>query len=361
MLVSEEMKILVSNGLLENEEKFQAKDEIKARCVIIANTNSWDANLVYNLDPGIISRVKLLSTYYNSELQRVDPYVEAVGCASEDLRPHHHINWLAEKLDVDKEAIMLWALRLATDRFYEVITREVKPGTNPLEIEVRKWTSRCRIRFKADSTQALINAMVVSMIMRNADQPGWDLPELTPEVLADGLYTLYYLITDLSTTKLITSMKGDWEETDRPPTHFYEGFREIVPKSLKDASDTYKKYMEEPPSQRTAMTDMVKHMMGKVVLRDGFKISPGMSYLVEFWKRSRFNLEDLKDKAGSLLMDFEMEYPNEFQCMMDNWANQPCDSWMDDPNYSPKDAEKLKREYTKKDSLFLKRMSAYTN
>ncbi|MDX1371780.1 MAG: hypothetical protein R3321_04885, partial [Nitrososphaeraceae archaeon] len=93
ILTSEETKILVSNGLMQSEEKFQSKEEIKSRCVLIASSNDWDPNLVYNLDSGIISRIKLLSTYYYSEMQRKDHYIPAVGKCTDDLRPHYHIKW----------------------------------------------------------------------------------------------------------------------------------------------------------------------------------------------------------------------------------------------------------------------------
>ncbi len=358
ILTSEETKILVSNGLMQSEEKFQSKEEVKSRCVLIASSNDWDPNLVYNLDSGIISRIKLLSTYYYNEMQRKDHYIPTIGKSTADLRPHYHLKWLANELNVDKEAIMLWGLRLATDRFYEVITKDVKPGINALEVEVRKWTSRCRIRFKADSTQALINAIVISLIIKNTNKQ-WELPELSAETLAEGLSSFYYIISDLAGTKLISMMKQDWLDNDRIPTHYYEGFREVLPESLKIAGDTYNRYMQEPPSNKTAINDMVKNIMGKITLRDGFKISPGMSYLIEFWKRSQFNLEDLKESASEVLMSFEEHCPKEFACLMDHFADGPCDSWMSDLNYSPKNAERLKTDYLKHDQRYLKRLKKY--
>ncbi|MDX1371480.1 MAG: hypothetical protein R3321_03380, partial [Nitrososphaeraceae archaeon] len=236
-----------------------------------------------------------------------------------------------------------------------VITKEVKPGVNALEVEVRKWTSRCRIRFKADSTQALINAIVISLIIKNTGEM-WELPELSADVLADGLSAFYYIMADLSSTKLLSIMKEDWLDNDRQPTHYYEGFREVLPESLKIAKDTYNKFMQEPPSNKTAINEMVKNIMGKITLRDGFKISPGMSYLIEFWKRAIFNLADLKDSASEILMEFEMNHPDEFACLMDNFDQGPCDTWMSDSGYSPKTAERLKNEYATKDARYLKRL-----
>ena len=52
-LASENTKILVTNGKLEAEEKFKNAKEIHPRCVLIVNSNDWDANLCYALDPGI--------------------------------------------------------------------------------------------------------------------------------------------------------------------------------------------------------------------------------------------------------------------------------------------------------------------
>jgi hypothetical protein len=52
-LSSEETKILVTGGLFQTEEKFQTAEQIWPKCALIVNSNDWDANFAYDLDPGI--------------------------------------------------------------------------------------------------------------------------------------------------------------------------------------------------------------------------------------------------------------------------------------------------------------------
>jgi hypothetical protein len=52
-LAAEETKILITNGLFQTEEKFQNAEQIWPQCVLIVNSNDWDAHFAYDLDPGI--------------------------------------------------------------------------------------------------------------------------------------------------------------------------------------------------------------------------------------------------------------------------------------------------------------------
>ena len=137
-LAAEETKILITNGLFQVEEKFQNAEQIWPKTVILVNSNDWNSKFAYDLDPGIIDRIKIISTYREYEVAKNREYLEGtISEGSPDLRPRAHIPYLAEKIGVSQEALYLWCLRLATDRFWNIITDVRDPSINRLQVEVR--------------------------------------------------------------------------------------------------------------------------------------------------------------------------------------------------------------------------------
>jgi hypothetical protein len=334
-LAAEETKILITNGLFQTEEKFQNSEQIWPKCVMLVNSNDWDAHFAYDLDPGIIDRIKILSTYREYEVKQNRKVL--AGTASEgtpDLRPRAHIPFLADKLGVSADALYLWCLRLATDRFYEIITDTADPTINRLQYEVRYWTTRQRIRFKADTSQALVNAMAISSAIRNNEVP-YHMPELTPEVLLRHLKDFLFLGLDKSATKMLDVMKEDWNGQGRPGTHYWQGFREIRWESVQLAIEAGR---DDSFGGRKTASEAIKDIMGKLVMRDGFKISTGISYVVEDWNNTRFALGDIRRKAEGL-RDTLSEAQRDRLC--DRSIQQTAD-WIKDPNYSPDRAEEFR-------------------
>lgn len=334
-LSAEETKILITNGLFQTEEKFQNAEQIWPKCVMLVNSNDWDAHFAYDLDPGIIDRIKILSTYREYEVRQNREKLD--GTASEgtpDLRPRAHIPFLANKLGVSADALYLWCLRLATDRFYEIITDTEDPTVNRLQFEVRYWTTRQRIRFKADTSQALVNAMAMAAAIRNNDKQ-YLMPELTPDVLARHLKDLQFLGLDKSGKKLMSVMKADWEEQGRPGTHFYQGLREIRWESVQLAIDAHVNgahYGGKTPAEG------IKEIMGKLVMRDGFKISTGISYVVEDWNHARHGIGEIQETADRLRSTLTEAQRDRF---CDRTIQASMD-WILDPDYSPDRAEELR-------------------
>ena len=331
-LSAEETKILITNGLFQTEEKFQNSEQIWPKCVMLVNSNDWDAHFAYDLDPGIIDRIKILSTYREYEVRMNRERLE--GTASDgtpDLRPRAHIPFLSDKLGVSADALYLWCLRMATDRFWSIITDTVDPTINRLQFEVRYWTTRQRIRFKADTSQALVNAMSIAAAIRN-DGEEYHMPELTPDVLARHLQDLQFLGLDKSGKKLMDNMKADWEEQGRPGTHYYQGFREIrwesVALAIKAHSDSAHTGFKTP-------AEAIKEIMGKLVMRDGFQISTGISYVIEDWSNTRFALGDIKETAHRL-RDTLSTTQRDRLC---DRSIEVAGDWINHPDYSPDRAE----------------------
>jgi len=334
-LSAEETKILITNGLFQTEEKFQNAEQIWPKCVMLVNSNDWDAHFAYDLDPGIIDRIKILSTYREYEVRKNRERLDGtVSAGTPDLRPRAHIPFLADKLGVSADALYLWCLRLATDRFYEIITDTSDPTVNRLQYEVRYWTTRQRIKFKSDTSQALVNAVAIAAAIRNDDKP-YFMPELTPEVLIRHLRDFLVVGLDKSGKSLCDRMKEDWNDQGRPGTHFWQGFREIRWESVQLALEAGR---DDSFGGRKTAADAVKDIMGKLVMRDGFKISTGISYVIEDWNNTRFALGDIQAKADTLratLSDTQRER------LCDRSITVTAD-WIKDPDYSPDRAEEFR-------------------
>ena len=332
-LAAEETKILITNGLFQTEEKFQSSEQIWPKCVILVNSNDWNSKFSYDLDPGIIDRIKLISTYREYEVMKLrDQLGGTVSEGSPDLRPRAHMPFLAKKLGVSVDALYLWCLRLATDEFWDIINDTTDLSVNKLQVEVRYWTTRQRIRFKSDVTQALVNGMVFAWMLRTGEK---FVPELTPQMLQECLDFFYFVGVDPSGAELMSKMKKSWEDAGRPSTHYYQGFREIRWESVKKAIESYTQvgiHSREPASR------IIKDTIEQLVMRDGFKVGGEANYVVENWQNTRFACEELAVEGARFLLDLD---ENDRGRLLNTSLDRD-DSWIDDKKYSPDRAEKLR-------------------
>lgn len=339
-LASEETKTLITGGLFQVEEKFEKAEQIWPKTVILVNANDWEAKFAYDLDPGIIDRIKIISTYREYEVIKLrDQLKGSVSEGTPDLRPHAHLPYLANKLGVSIDALYLWCLRLATDRFWKIINDREDPTINRLQVEVRYWTTRQRIRFKADVTQALVNGMAFAWLLRTKNQT---VPELTPAILQECLQHFYFLGVDPSGLELMNKMKENWTASGRPSTHYYQGFREIRWESVRKAAYYYENYACNT-DQLTA-AEVLKEMMQRLVMRDGHKIGATANYLIEDWNTMRFACEELQLEGEKLLEECDVKDKKRLA----NVNQSPEDKWLKNEKYSPDSAEIFRSEARKK-------------
>jgi hypothetical protein len=341
---------LSEHMVFQVEEKFEKAEQIWPKTVILVNSNDWNSKFAYDLDPGIIDRIKLISTYREYEVTKnIENTKGTVSEGSPDLRPRAHIPYLANKLGVSADALYLWCLRLATDRFWEIINDVADPRINRLQVEVRYWTTRQRIRFKADVTQALVNAMAFAHSVRTGSDLSF-MPELTPDVLYEYLSSLYFVGVDPSCQHLTASMKKEWENAGRPSTHYYQGFRELRWESVRKAISLAREFLfDETTGQRqetkdkTALT-LIREIMEKLVMRDGFKIGGEANYVIENWNNCRHAQEELVLEGEKLVESME---DMDKQRLLNPKTNC-CDDWLLDKNYSPDVAERFRESARKK-------------
>ena len=331
------------------EEKFQSAEQVWPKTVMILNANDWNSKFAYDLDPGIIDRIKLISTYREYEVHKNRASLEGtVSDGSPDLRPRSHIPFIANKLGVSADALYLWCLRLSTDKFWEIINDNSDPSINRLQVEVRYWTTRQRIRFKADVTQALVNAMAFAHSVRTNSAEEF-MPEMTPDVLYEYLQSLYFVGVDPSCQHLTSLMKRGWELAGRPSTHYYQGFRELRWESVRKAVALARETLfDESTGARKETKDktalvIIREIMEKLVLRDGFKIGGEANYVIENWENCRHAQEEIV-LDGRLLVE-RMEENDLLR--LRNLKMRCEDDWLLNKNYSPDRAEKYREDARK--------------
>lgn len=354
-LKSEETKILVSNGSLRVEEKFQAAETIFPRCSILLNANTWSTNYSYSLDSGIQSRIKCITTYTKAELQKHEKSLSGALNECPDLRPFCMIPWLANKYGVSIDAIMLLATRQAADYFYDTITQTDNPSVNALEEEVYKHTSKLRYRFKNDVLGSLVQALTLSsaiMALLRDEEPF--LPEFNFRMLYELCKDFYFLSVDPSTTNYCTLLKDNWVKLGSTTTHPYQALRDIrldtLKQALECAQDSYINSMNSNITVRVTEGDILKQFISFISMRDGFKLSSSTVYLIEALNGVMYQQDEVFDLAKDLLEKLKTIDPKAVETITKyakGSIKSADDDWMHNRNYSPKIAETLRRKARK--------------
>lgn len=350
-LKAEETKILISNGKIVTEEKFVKAEAIDPRCCILLNSNSWSSNYGYAIDSGIASRIKCVSTYTIEELNKLKTTVKGnlEGCP--DLRPFAMLPWLAEKYDCDIDAIMLYATRLASDYFYEIINDVSDPSVNKLEEEVYKHTARLRYRFKTDILNSLVKALTLSsaiMALLRNEQPY--LPEFNFKHFYNLCKDYYFLCVDPSGIDYCDLLKEDWQNTGCTTMHPYQSLRDIRLDTLKQAlewaQDNYIDVLNGNITLSVSENDVLKKYISFVSMRDGFKLSGSVVYFIEAINSIVYQQDEIFSLASELISKMREKNPLILE-RITKYANGNINTdsdWMNNKNYSPKIGDKLRRE-----------------
>jgi hypothetical protein len=172
-----------------------------------------------------------------------------------------------------------------------------------------------------------------------------EVPELTPQILQECLDHFYYVGVDPSGLHLMSKMKKHWEDAGRPSTHYYQGFREIRWESIEKSV----RYLEQfgANTGNATTVELIKEMMEKLVMRDGFKIGGSANYVIENWENMRHASEELQIEGQDLLTGLEDE--RDIKRLTDLSESNRCyDKWLKNKHYSPDRAEKFRAEAREK-------------
>jgi hypothetical protein len=134
----------------------------------------------------------------------------------------------------------------------------------------------------------------------------------------------------------MSKMKRQWELAGRPSTHYYQGFREIRWESIKKAVTHFEQFGRN--SSNSTTTEVIKDIMEKLVMRDGFKIGGSANYVIENWENMRHASEELLQEGTELLENLDQRDKDRLL----NIGARCVDKWMENKHYSPDRAEKFR-------------------
>lgn len=291
-------KQAITNAQIRVENKGVDAIEQWSHALFITNINRYDPNIMYDLDDGIMSRVALLSTRFNVELDEITPTGASEGTPS--ILPFYHYPYLAEKLGISLDALMLWTLRLCADYFLSLIESEDKSA---LVKEVKRITTRLRTQFNKDITNCVTSALQLSCLLTSKDLDKVFIPEITPSAIKRGLNDFLFVSADLRCHQLRNLIKEDWNKKGRPEGHPWKAIAKVKKASIDLAWEDYQKQV----STNSKDLDLaVKTAFGRFTLVDGFKVGAGLVYVTSAWEESRKHQEEYKQ----LVRNIRKEIPN---------------------------------------------------
>lgn len=352
-LKAEETKILITNGSLPVEEKFCPIETVNTRCSILLNSNSWSANYGYALDQGTQSRIKCITTYTLNELENnLNGDVPKVLKGLKNLKPMTTFAHLANQYNVSKQTLMLYAVRLASDHFYKVITD--KSTDEPLRNEVYLWTSRLRYRFKTDILNSFTKMLALSSaIIKVITGDRYAFPEFTFKNFYSQSKKLYFLAVDPSGLDFTTILKDEWRKSGSVTNHPYQSLRDIrfdtLSSAIEWADENYLDVITSGGKVRLTEQELVENYIKRIVMRDGFKLGPSLSALIEAVNSTKYQLEEIYSLAITIVDRLhEMESP-QLERLTSFCQNSKkvkvIDDWMKfNENYDPTDAEEFRLE-----------------
>ena len=283
-LRADDLKQAITNAQIRVEDKGTNAIELWSHAFFFTNVNKWDANIVYRLDSGIMARVAMLSTKFNTQLEsefkdQLSPY------------PYIRIPALAEKYGCSINALMLYFLRMCADRFLELIESENKRA---LELEVKHLTSKLVCQFNDDILPCITNCMQLSYMLRCEKPESVFIPELTNDSIGQTLNSLLFIAVDKSAHDVRTLIKLDWEAHSRPENHAWKAISRLKAASIDLAK---KNFDTDSNLYKQDIQKLIKLVFSSFCLKDGFSVSSGVVYVTSAWQESRINQERHKALA----------------------------------------------------------------
>lgn len=236
-------KQIVTGAPVKTEEKGINAVRTHPLGVVLVNTNTKDLTLQYDLDPGIIDRLRFLETLHEHEIPTFP--VPPLSEGSPDKCALYHTAWLAEKLGVDTTTLYLWFLRLCADSFLEAINdvRIEGDSRNSLHRKVDELTAQLRMTFSANLLKDVVYYLVflyhVSKItVRSKRKPtAITFGIQDPETLSWQVMMCKSLSNPRDFTEILevnSLLKQHWEESGKPAEHPWLGCAGIQPVTLLD-------------------------------------------------------------------------------------------------------------------------------
>lgn len=266
-------KQAITGSKIRAHIKYAEDIEVRARAVFIANINNFDAGVLYQLDGGTLDRLAILSTYSEREIRQLQS-------ESPNLKIRENITWLAKKLGVSIDALMLKFAKLCADLFYQ----ECK--NNTLESTVKELKRQLRIQLHLSINESIMQLLQLSYLL-NHDK----VPQLSGEALHSAFTNLNYLVNSDEANWMRNLIKQDYIKRDRPSAHIFTAIKMLDNLSVNASA---KKDKPPMPLIRDAVK-CIKYYWEDLRLNSGFNIPAYVAGIKMDWNTSKLNQQDLLD------------------------------------------------------------------
>lgn len=291
-LKSEAAKIIITGGQMRTEQKgIDAVDEF-AHCTVFLNTNSYDPRTVFEIDPGTADRIKLLQTYSEGELRRLKLTGPSEG--TPNVKPFNHLPWLAEKLDVSVDALMLWVTRKAADLFWETIHTE-SVEHNPLEMRVRDLSGQLKLILSKDSTRQVLMYLFFCHMLAGRIPIVLSKTKLTSLNWSEAFLATQSFIKSSDCGVIRKALKEHWLKHNRPSTHPYPGMVQLNHSTLGTAGLHWQESSFK--SLGINVSERFRKVFGSIHLKSGFRLGCDLVWMTREWELCGSHFESLKDLA----------------------------------------------------------------
>lgn len=274
-LTAPETKSIISGGVIETEIKNTPSIETPCHTTIFGNTNKIDPRIRFDLDPGIVDRIILLTTLSNLELDELANVYEV-----ESFKPFIYLNKiLPEKLEVPRIVLMLYFLRLCLDKFFHHLQ------TESLEQEVDQNVIKLRTTIESEHQVSLSMLMTLSICLSTGKREM--SRHLDGYVITEGLKKLSKLAYLPETQKIREFLENHWEKSNRPMAHPYKTITGLLKPSILRAIGSTLDINFDNPTDTTKydLPTIVKNVYTHIHTQAGFAIGSGLPYILEAWEQ----------------------------------------------------------------------------
>lgn len=293
-LQSETAKIIItSKGYLRCEDKGVDAINVPPKGAMIINANEFNPRSIYNTDPGMADRVKIISTYTKRELD------ELSQSSDYSYYPEKRIEQLAEKCDVSTTTIMLWYARLCADYFYSLISDN---QTNQLYKEVSYLTTNLRFSLRKDTTTQIISFLIYQIMLiefnENESYVDWDKMK-NKNIASIEWGKLFKLIQSNISISLndgaINYIKSNYNSNENwlNSFHPYVGYSWVsIPhykKVLNTAVQKDSSELEDP--------NVLENLLKEMKPADCTELQSDLGWLNKCWQRVSYGLDYLQELA----------------------------------------------------------------
>lgn len=296
LMRSPNLKQMITNATIRTENKGIDSVETSAHAVFIANINHWNPYLIYKLDAGILDRVKILKTLYNSCLSENRENLSA-SKDSPDLKSRENILYLSKKFGISTNVLMLWFCRLCTEKFLEWM--ELNPGEG--EREIKRLTNSLTCQYNEDASKSIMQAIIFSIIKKKKCESVDEVKNcLFPDklrqladksVIAEGLELFFQILSESSRDERDV-IKKIWKAYSRPSAHVWRAISKVNPDSIKFAAAKIRNHDSED------ITKSLKDGFSTIKLTNGFGITSVPEILLEEWDFTINYIPDILDLAN---------------------------------------------------------------